>query len=55
MIAMPTTAGTGSEAGRGTLIQLPQTGRKTIALESTHLLPTTAICDPELTSICPRP
>jgi 4-hydroxybutyrate dehydrogenase len=48
MIAVPTTAGTGSEAGRGTLIQLPQTGRKTIAL-SPHLLPTTAICDPDLT------
>jgi alcohol dehydrogenase class IV len=48
MIAVPTTAGTGSEAGRGTLIQLPQTGRKTIAL-SPHLLPATAVCDPELT------
>jgi 4-hydroxybutyrate dehydrogenase len=47
MIALPTTAGTGSEAGRGTLIQLPQNGRKTIAL-STFLLPNTAICDPEL-------
>ena len=52
MIAMPTTAGTGSEAGRGTLIQLPQTGRKTIAL-SPHLLPSTAICDPELTRDLP--
>ncbi len=49
MIAIPTTAGTGSEAGRGTLIQLPQTGRKTIAL-SVHLLPSVAICDPELTA-----
>ena len=48
MIAVPTTSGTGSEAGRGTLIQLPQTGRKTIAL-SPHLLPNTAICDPDLT------
>jgi alcohol dehydrogenase class IV len=48
MVAVPTTAGTGSEAGRGTLIQLPQTGRKTIAL-SVHLLPSTAICDPDLT------
>jgi alcohol dehydrogenase class IV len=48
MLAIPTTAGTGSEAGRGALIQLPQTGRKTIVL-SPHLLPTTAICDPELT------
>jgi alcohol dehydrogenase class IV len=48
MIAVPTTAGTGSEAGRGTLIQLPQTGRKTIAL-SPYLLPASALCDPELT------
>ena len=32
MVAIPTTAGTGSEAGRGTLIQLPETGRKTIVL-----------------------
>jgi 4-hydroxybutyrate dehydrogenase len=48
MVAVPTTAGTGSEAGRGTLIQLPQTGRKT-AILSQHLLPSTAICDPDLT------
>jgi 4-hydroxybutyrate dehydrogenase len=52
MIAVPTTAGTGSEAGRGTLIQLPQTGRKTMAL-SPHLLPNTAICDPDLTRDLP--
>jgi 4-hydroxybutyrate dehydrogenase len=52
MVAIPTTAGTGSEAGRGTLIQLPQTGRKTIAL-SPHLLPSSAICDPELTRSLP--
>ena len=48
MVAIPTTAGTGSEAGRGALIQLPETGRKTIVL-SPYLLPSTAICDPELT------
>jgi 4-hydroxybutyrate dehydrogenase len=48
MAAVPTTAGTGSEAGRGALIQLPQTGRKTIAL-SPFLLPSVAVCDPELT------
>jgi 4-hydroxybutyrate dehydrogenase len=52
MVAMPTTAGTGSEAARGALIQLPQTGRKTIVL-SPHLLPTVAICDPELTRDLP--
>ena len=37
MAAVPTTAGTGSEAGRGALIQLPQTGRKSIVL-SPYLL-----------------
>jgi alcohol dehydrogenase class IV len=47
MVAIPTTAGTGTEAGRGTLIQLPQNGRKTIAL-SPYLLPSIAICDPTL-------
>ena len=47
MVAIPTTAGTGSEAGRGTLIQLPQNGRKTVAL-SPHLLPSVALCDPTL-------
>lgn len=48
MIAIPTTAGTGSEAGRGALVQLPETGRKAIVL-SPYLLPSVAICDPELT------
>jgi alcohol dehydrogenase class IV len=48
LVAVPTTAGTGSEAGRGALIQLPQTGRKTAVL-SPYLLPSVAICDPELT------
>ena len=52
MMAVPTTAGTGSEVGRGTLIQLPQTGRKT-AILSVHLLPSTAICDPDLTTDLP--
>ena len=52
MIAIPTTSGTGTEAGRGTLIQLPQTGRKTIAL-SPFLLPSVAICDPDLTMSLP--
>jgi alcohol dehydrogenase class IV len=47
MVAVPTTAGTGSEAGRGALIQVPETGRKLAALSS-HLLPSASICDPEL-------
>jgi alcohol dehydrogenase class IV len=52
MIAIPTTAGTGAEAGRGALIQIPATGRKT-AILSPYLLPSTAICDPELTRNLP--
>jgi alcohol dehydrogenase class IV len=52
MLAIPTTAGTGAEAGRGALIQLPGTGRKTAVL-SPHLLPSSAICDPELTYTLP--
>jgi 4-hydroxybutyrate dehydrogenase len=48
MAAVPTTAGTGSEASRSALIRLPQTGRKT-AIISPYLLPSVALCDPELT------
>ena len=48
MVAIPTTAGTGAEAGRGALIQVPEAGRKIIVL-SPHLLPSVALCDPELT------
>lgn len=52
MVAIPTTAGTGSEVGRGALIQLAQTGRKSAVL-SQFLLPSAAICDPELTRDLP--
>ena len=47
LIAIPTTAGTGSEVGRGAIIVL-EDGRK-LALVSPHLIPEAAICDPELT------
>lgn len=47
VIAVPTTAGTGSEVGRGAVIVLAD-GRK-LALLSPHLIPKVAICDPELT------
>ncbi len=53
MVAIPTTAGTGSEAGRGALIQMAASGRKVIVL-SPFLLPSVAICDPELTYGLPR-
>jgi 4-hydroxybutyrate dehydrogenase len=48
MIAIPTTAGTGSEVGRSTVITLKATGRKTVIF-SPHLIPDVAIADPELT------
>lgn len=47
VIAIPTTAGTGSEVGRGAVIILDD-GRK-LGLLSPNLLPKVAICDPELT------
>jgi len=47
-IAIPTTAGTGSEVGRSTVITLTKTNRKTVVF-SPHLMPSVAIDDPELT------
>ncbi len=53
LVAIPTTAGTGSEVGRSGVATLPDTGRKTVIF-SPHLLPGAAICDPELTVGLPR-
>jgi 4-hydroxybutyrate dehydrogenase len=47
-IAIPTTAGTGSEVSRSGVVTLEDTGRKTVIF-SPQLLPKAAICDPELT------
>lgn len=47
LIAIPTTAGTGSEVGRAALITLND-GRK-LGFISPHLIPRRALCDPELT------
>jgi len=47
LIAVPTTAGTGSEVARGAIVILDD-GRK-VGFHSWHLLPRAAICDPELT------
>lgn len=47
LLAIPTTAGTGSEVGRGALITL-RDGRK-LGFISPHLIPKLALCDPELT------
>jgi alcohol dehydrogenase class IV len=48
MIAIATTAGTGSEVGRSTVIILNSTDRKTVIF-SPHLMPSVALADPELT------
>jgi alcohol dehydrogenase class IV len=47
LIAIPTTAGTGSEVGRACVVVLGD-GRK-LGFLSPHLLPKVALCDPELT------
>ena len=48
MIAIATTAGTGSEVGRSTVIILKSTDRKTVIF-SPYLMPNVALADPELT------
>ena len=47
LIAVPTTAGTGSEVARGAIL-IVDDGRK-LGFHSWHLVPKGAICDPELT------
>lgn len=47
LVAIPTTAGTGSEVGRASVVVLND-GRK-LGFLSPHLLPKVALCDPELT------
>ncbi len=47
LIAVPTTAGTGSEVARGAIL-IVDDGRK-LGFHSWFLVPKTAICDPELT------
>ncbi len=54
MIAIPTTAGTGSEVGRSFVVTLEETGRKTVVF-APPLMPSVAVCDPELTyGLSPR-
>lgn len=52
LIAIPTTAGTGSEVGRAALITM-DSGRK-MAFLSPKLIPSSVICDPTLTLKLPR-
>ncbi|KAA0890979.1 iron-containing alcohol dehydrogenase [Pusillimonas sp. ANT_WB101] len=51
VIAIPTTAGTGSEVGRGAILILDD-GRK-VGVISPYLVPRLAICDPALTMTLP--
>jgi 4-hydroxybutyrate dehydrogenase len=51
-IAVPTTAGTGSEVGRSSVITIAATNRKTVIF-SPHLIPDLAIVDAELTLAMP--
>lgn len=47
VIAVPTTAGTGSEVGRAALVTL-RDGRK-LGFIAPHMIPRVAVCDPDLT------
>lgn len=52
LIAVPTTSGTGSEVTPVLVIEDPARAVK-VGIASPHLIPHTAICDPELTYTCP--
>jgi 4-hydroxybutyrate dehydrogenase len=53
IVAVPTTAGTGSEVGRASVITNAQTQEKKIIFHP-KFLPTVVICDPELTVGMPK-
>src|SRR5690625_2599011 len=53
IIAVPTTAGTGSEVGRASVITNSQTHQKKIIFHP-KVLPSVVICDPELTVSMPK-
>ncbi len=48
MVAVPTTSGTGSEVSRSAVVTLEDVGRK-VVIFSPRLMPSVALCDPELT------
>jgi alcohol dehydrogenase len=52
LIAVPTTAGTGSEVTPVAVLSDSERQLK-VGISSPHLIPTVAICDPELTTTCP--
>lgn len=53
IVAVPTTAGTGSEVGRASVITNSETAEKKIIFHP-KVLPTVVICDPELTVGMPK-
>ncbi len=53
VIAVPTTAGTGSEVGRAAVLTVESTRRKTVVF-SPAMMPKVAILDPELTRSMPQ-
>jgi alcohol dehydrogenase len=52
VVAVPTTSGTGSEATPVAVLADPDREMK-VGISSLHLIPHTAVCDPELTHSCP--
>src|SRR5690606_35426340 len=52
LVAIPTTAGTGSEVTPVAVVSDPDRAVK-VGIASPHLIPLAAICDPELTWSCP--
>ena len=53
IVAVPTTAGTGSEVGRAGVVTNEETHTKKVIFHP-KMLPATVICDPELTAKMPR-
>lgn len=54
LIAVPTTAGTGSEVTTVAVLSDPERELK-VGVSSVHIVPTFAVCDPRMTLSCPPP